>query len=143
MPTFVEMEYLVEDLLTVFDVQTPPIPVESMLQRPREGMWEEMDITQISGNFISVKDIYSPRMSLSRLLARHVASSRWGYARGLYELLSDVEAIHTFGRMLVMPRQMVMSLAAGARTPTAMSVHFEVPEDDARQRLQDIADNPL
>jgi hypothetical protein len=143
MPTFVEMEYLVEDLLTVFDVQTPPIPVESMLQRPREGMWEEMDITQISGNFISVKDIYSPRMSLSRLLARHVASSRWGYTRGLYELLSDVEAIHTFGRMLVMPRQMVMSLAAGARTPTAMSVHFEVPEDDARQRLQDIADNPL
>jgi hypothetical protein len=33
---------------------------------------------------------------------------------------------------------MVKSLSVGARTPITMSMHFEVPEDDARLRLQEL-----
>jgi hypothetical protein len=43
--------------------------------------------------------------------------------------------------MLVMPSTMVKALSSGARTPTAMSMHFEVPEEDARLRLDELADH--
>jgi hypothetical protein len=38
-----------------------------------------------------------------------------------------------------MPEDMVKALSPGARTPITMSMHFEVPEDDARQRLKEVA----
>jgi hypothetical protein len=129
------LEGVAIELMDVFDINSPPIPIESMLQRPREDMWDEVDITHLSSTFLKVNDVHSPRMSLARMLARHVVSSPWGVARSLSGLLHDPDMLHVFARMLIMPRHMVMQLTTGARTPTAMSVHFEVPEEDARKRL--------
>lgn len=123
------------DLIALFEIHTPPIPIENMLQRPRMQMWNEVDITQLSSSFLRINDPYSPRMSLARMLARHVATSEWGQERGLQDAIQSPDLLHAFARMLIMPRPMVLELSTGARTPTAMSVHFEVPEDDARQRL--------
>jgi hypothetical protein len=133
------LEAAAAELIAAFDVSLPPVPVESMLQHPKAGMWDQVDITQLSGTFLSVRDQYSPRMSLARLLARHVVVSPWGTARNLQGMLKDDSLLRTFARMLVMPRSMVDTLSSGARNPTTMSMHFEVPEDDARQRLHELA----
>ena len=133
------LEAVAADVMQAFEVKAPPVPVESMLQRPREGMWEEVDVSQLSGSFLTVKDYYSPRMSLARLLARHIIWSAWGKAHELGDIGRDEEMIRTFARMLVMPASMVNPLSAAAKNPTAMSMHFEVPEDDARLRLKELA----
>ncbi len=132
------LEAAAAELIEVFEIHSPPVPVESMLQNPRPDMWEEVDISQLSGTFLSIKDHYSPRMSLARLLARHIIASEWGRSRGIPNILSDDSAVRAFARMLIMPASMVRALSAGARNPTAMSMHFEVPEEDSRLRLQEL-----
>lgn len=135
------MEDIIREVMTAFDVVAPPIPVELMLQKPPAGMWEDVDVTQLSGSFLSIKDRYSPRMSMARLLAKHIAGSDWGRERGLFDLISQgQEHLNAFARGLLMPQEMVESRPANARNPTTMSLHFEVPEDDARQRLLELFD---
>lgn len=132
-----QLEKIATELIHLFDIHTPPVPIESMLQNPKEHMWETVDINQLSGSFLSIKEHFSPRMSLARLLVRHVASSPWGRERGLMRLLKSEELVRSFARMLIMPHEMVSALSQGARNPTTMSMHFEVPEEDARLRLQE------
>lgn len=131
-------EQYVDELLTLFNVRMPPVPIESMLQHPRENMWQEVDITKLSTSFMKVGDVYGPRMSLARMLTRHIASSDWGKQRELTVLLTEPDHLHVFARMLIMPRRMISQLSIAARNPTAMSVHFQVPEEDARQRLLEV-----
>jgi hypothetical protein len=135
-----QLEVIATELIESFDIKAPPIPIESMLQHPKPDMWEEVDIAKLSGGFLNIKEIYSPRMSLARLLARHIANSDWGKARGIPEMLKAEDQMHAFARMLIMPRDMVKALSSGARMPTTMSFHFEVPEEDARLRLVELAD---
>lgn len=135
-----QLETIASELITTFEIISPPIPIESMLQHPKPDMWEEVDITKLSGGFLSIKETYSPRMSLARLLARHIVSSDWGKERGMFAMIRTDEDLHAFARMLIMPQAMVKALSSGARTPTTMSLHFEVPEEDARLRLNELDD---
>ncbi len=134
-----KLESIATEVIETFDIKAPPIPIESMLQHPKPDMWQEVDIAKLSGGFLSVKDIYSPRMSLARLLARHIASSEWGKTHELREIVKNEDQIYAFARMLIMPMEMVKALSSGARAPTTMSFHFEVPEEDARLRLIELA----
>jgi hypothetical protein len=139
MDAYKRLEAITNEVMDAFDVHAPPVPVETMLQQPPESMWETVDVNQLSGTFLSIKDRFSPRMSLARLLARHIAKSAWGQARGVPELIGqDEDTIRAFARMLVMPEEMVSSMTSSARNPTVMSLEFEVPEDDARQRLAEM-----
>jgi hypothetical protein len=139
MDDLARLEKIAQELVEAFEIHAPPVPIESMLQHPKEGMWDKIDINQLSGTFLSFKSKYSPRMSMARMLARHVASSKWGISRGVLEIMrKDETHIRAFARMIVMPQEMVKGLSAGARNPVAMSMQFEVPEDDARQRLQEV-----
>ncbi len=133
------LETYVAELMTAFEITNPPVPVETMLQNPMPEMWEQVDPTQLSGTFLSMRSQFSPRMSLARLLARHAAVSAWGKERELPTMLKDEELLRIFARMLLMPAAMVMALSNVARNQTMMSMHFEVPEDDARLRLQELA----
>lgn len=132
------LEAAAAELIAVFEITTQPVPIESMLQHPKAKMWEEVNIAQLSGGFLNVSERYSPRMSLARLLARHVADSEWGQERNLPALVQSQENLHAFARMLIMPLSMVMALSSAARVPATMSFHFEVPEEDARLRLVEI-----
>jgi hypothetical protein len=135
------LEGVATELIQIFEINTPPVPIEIMLQRPKPDMWKEVDITELSVGFLKGGGHYSPRMSLARLLARHVVHSEWGEQRGLKDILKSEngeEMLRAFARMLIMPREMVKALTPGARTPITMSMHFEVPEDDAQQRLDDL-----
>ncbi len=133
-----KLEAIASEVIRAFNISAPPIPIESMLHRPVNQMWEELDINQLSGSFLSIKDRYSPRMSLARLLARHIASSPWGKERGLAALLQSEEDIQSFARMLIMPAEMVEALTSSMRNPSTVGLHFEVPEEDALLRLQEL-----
>lgn len=133
------LEAITQELCDIFEVYAPPIPIELMLRRPQQDMWEEVDVNNLSGSFMSVKERYSPRMSLARLLARHIALSPWGEQHNLATLMNDEMLLNTFARMLVMPREMVLGLTSSMKNPKAMSNHFEVPESDAQERLIELA----
>lgn len=132
------LEVVASEVIETFEIKAPPVPIESMLQHPKPGMWEEVEIARLSIGFLSIKDAYSPRMSLTRLLARHIINSEWGKARRAQDFVKSEEDIHAFARMLIMPLTMVRALSGSARNPTTMSFHFEVPEDDARLRLTEL-----
>jgi hypothetical protein len=133
-----DLERIAQEIMDIFEIFAPPVPIELMLQHPRNGMWEQVDPTQLSGSFLSIKDRYSPRMSLTRLLVRHVASSDWGKERGLFALLKDQDQLAAFARMIIMPRDMVQGLTANQRNPETMSTYFEVPREDVEIRLDEV-----
>ena len=133
-----KLEAIAAELIAEFDVNYAPVPIETILQNPKDGMWEKVDITQHSGSFLSLKNPYSPRMSIARLLARHAASCPWGRERDLFTLLREGDNLKLFARMLVMPKPLVEKVSTAARNPTTMSLQFEVPEDDIRIRLDEI-----
>lgn len=138
-----QLESIATELIHTFEIEHPPVPIEIMLQRPLPDMWSEVDITELSVGFLKSGGHFSPRMSLSRLLARHIIQSEWGNKHGLEAIFKqdhDDQMLRAFARMLIMPLEMIRALSPGARTPIAMSVHFEVPEEDARQRLSEIGD---
>ena len=133
-----KLEAIAAELIAEFDVNYAPVPIETILQNPKDDMWDKVDITQLSGSFLSLKDPYSPRMSIARLLARHAASCPWGRERDLFTLLREGDNLKPFARMLVMPKPLVEKVSTAARNPTTMSLQFEVPEDDIRIRLDEI-----
>src|SRR5258706_10147663 len=132
------IEVAIVDLMNAFDVTEPPIPVEIMLQRPKAGMWKEVNLSELSTAFINIKQRYSPRMSVARLLARCACRSEWGDTRKLAAIGSTDDGLRTLARAILMPQTMLDRLPASSRTPIAVSMRFEVPEADARQRLIDL-----
>ncbi len=134
-----KMESVVRELVQLYGVTAPPIPVEQMLQHPHPDMWEDVDMNDFSSTFLNISTPFSPRMSLARFLARHIAKSTWGEQRGLDGLDEDDGFIHRFGRVIVMPGDLVLEINEESRTPELISLHFEVPEDEARLRLQELA----
>ena len=134
-----KLEQVVRELIELYGVTAPPIPIERMLQHPHPDMWTDVDMEDFSSSFINIKTPFSPRISLARFLARQIAKSDWGSKRDLKELDGDDDAIYRFARMIIMPVDLVMELNAESRTPQLISLHFEVPEEDARLRLQDLA----
>lgn len=138
MVTHQQLEDITQEICEIFEVYAAPVPIETMLTAPPSELWDDLDVTQLSGSFLSMKERFSPRMSLARLLARHIAGSKWGQQRGLSAILNDEDMISLFARMLIMPADMVHGLTSSARNPRSISLHFEVPESEARQRLIDL-----
>ena len=130
------IERTADELLTVYDIDRPPVPVELMLQRPREGMWKEIDLSEMSASFLNLFDRYAPRMSAVRFLARTVARSEWGRSRGLEPLLTNPDALRRLARAIIIPRALLESDQLADKT--AISLRFEVPEEDAEARLTDL-----
>lgn len=131
-------EAVVRELIQLYNISAPPIPIERMLQHPHPDMWDEVDVGQLSSTFLNTKVRYSPRMSLARFLAREIAGSSWGQKRQLGSIEGNDPAIHRFARAIAMPEEMVLEINPESRTPQLISLHFEVPEEDARLRLEDL-----
>ncbi|MDZ4768955.1 MAG: 16S rRNA (guanine(966)-N(2))-methyltransferase RsmD [Chloroflexota bacterium] len=140
--TSVKLEKIVSELMILYAITAPPIPLERMLQAPAAGMWGDIDPSNISLSFFKVDVPFSPRMSLARFLARTIATSPWGIARGLntFDAIDSDEVFQRFARTIMMPASMIQELQPDARKPALMSAHFEVPEDDAALRLFDVRD---
>jgi hypothetical protein len=132
------LESIVKELMELYSISAPPIPIERMLQQPHPDMWDEVDVSNLSSTFLNIKVPYSPRMSLARFLAREIAGSSWGHKRGLAGISDDDPIIHRLARAIAMPSEMVMEINPESRTPQLISLHFEIPEDDAKLRLDDL-----
>lgn len=133
-----QLEAIAEMLMEIFEVVLPPVPIELMLRYPRDGMWSEVDPAQLSFGFMSVKARYAPRMSTTRLLARHIMQSLWGEQHNLSALVDSSDSFDAFVRMLIMPSSMLDGLSVSEMNPSTISLRFEVPEEDALLRLQDL-----
>jgi hypothetical protein len=132
------LEQIANALIKAFEIQAPPVPVETMLQKPRAGMWQDVNVSQLTGSFLSIRDKYSPRMSVARLLARHVMTSAWGQEQDIPALIGgDEEMLRAFARMIIMPDELMRGMSAASRNPVAMGMYFEVPEDEAEHRLRE------
>jgi hypothetical protein len=129
---------VVEEILALFDIDRPPVPVELMLQRPREDTWPMIDLSEMSATFLNLHDRYAPRMSAVRLLARNIARSPWGQARGLDSVIQDAASIHIFARALVIPAPLLHGIDQSFHDVKAIGLKFEVPESDAEARLSDL-----
>lgn len=132
------LEAITDKLIDIFEVKSPPVPIETILQSPRNDMWDMVDVTQLSGTFRAFTDPFSPRMSLARMLARHVVNCDWGTANNLPQIVKTEDDMRAFARMLTMPLSLISNLSVAAKNPTAMAMQFEVPEEDARLRLAEV-----
>ncbi|MBE2182594.1 MAG: hypothetical protein IAE89_04125 [Anaerolineae bacterium] len=133
-----QIENVSSELIAIFQVDSPPVPLEIMLQRPFPDMWEEVEISLASGSFMILNDPYRPRMSLARLLAREIIGCRWGIERGLLPYKGDKPSLSALARAVTMPRSMVLKLDPAAQVPEVMSDYFEVPIKDVIRRLEDL-----
>ncbi|HLA42040.1 MAG TPA: hypothetical protein VJZ27_01310 [Aggregatilineales bacterium] len=129
---------VVNEILNIFDVTRAPVPVELMLQRPREGTWPQVDIAEMSVSFLNLHDRYAPRMSTVRLLARNIARCAWGQERGLKVLFEDFEYINLFARAIIMPRRLLEIVVDEDFDKITLSGRFEMPEEDTQARLLDL-----
>lgn len=133
-----QLETIANELMKEFDIKVAPVPVESMLHSPKPGMWSSMNLNQLTGSFLSIRDQYSPRMSMARLIARLLINSEWGQQRELGKLITDEDSLRAFARMVVMPKALLQNLSSGAKNAITIRMNFEVPEEDAQQRLMEI-----
>lgn len=132
------LEAIVDQILDIFDVDETPVPVELMLRRPREGLWPEVDIAELSASFLDLSDRYSPRMSVVRLLARHIARCPWGKERDLGSILENRELVGQFARAIIMPKRMINRAVQEKHSASTISTLFEVPEADVEKRLLEL-----
>ncbi|MCS7070543.1 MAG: hypothetical protein NZM00_03500 [Anaerolinea sp.] len=136
------LETLVRSLLELYEITAPPIPLEKMLQTSRSGLWESVDLSEVSTGFFSPMNTaspYAPRVSLARMIGRKVLQSDWGKQQGLPARIQNDSDINTLARILMMPRHMIEALPPANRTPDVLSEYFEVPQSDVELRLADLA----
>jgi len=131
-------ERVAQDLMVAFDVVRPPVPVELILQRPRPGMWREINLSELSISFLDIRQRHSPRMSVARLLARNMCRCEWGIARGLEKFADSEPDIRYLARVIIMPAKLIAEMTLDSRAPIIVGERFEVPEEDASQRLMDL-----
>lgn len=129
------LESAVDEIMMLFDVDHPPVPIELMLERPREGLWTRADLTELTSSFLVMTDRYSPRMSVARLLARHIARCDWGDEHGLGPIFNSKTLTNRFARALMMPRGMVAQAFEDGQSHIAMLNRFELPENDFKMRM--------
>jgi hypothetical protein len=136
--TLDQMEEAAQEIMDAFDVDQPPVPIELMLERPRDGLWPRADLAELTSSFLVMTDRYSPRMSVARLLARHIARSEWGVNHGLAPIFHSKNLTNTFARVLMMPRKMVEHALESGQSEVALVNRFEVPENDYMIRMEDL-----
>lgn len=131
-------ERTVNELMALYHVQTPPVPLEAILQQPQPGMWTRIDLSVVAGPMLEAHDIYSTRLALAQLLAHLICTSPWGSQRSLNVLAQDETALHQLTRILLMPRDLLYTLPTSTLRPAAMRALFEVPQVEARRRLVEV-----
>lgn len=139
--TLEQLEQATDEIMAIFDVDQPPVPIELMIERPREGLWTRADLADLTSSFLVISDRYSPRMSVARLLARHIARSEWGVERGFENIYYSKELTNQFARTLLMPRGMMAEATESGQSSSALVNRFEVPTKDFHIRLEELGIN--
>ncbi len=131
-------ERTVNELMALYHVEQPPVPLEAILQQPQAGMWTRIDLSVIAGPLAEAREIYTTRLALGQLLAHLICTCPWGSQRELDPLAQDEAALRKLTRSLLMPRDLLYRMPASTLKPSAMKALFEVPQLEARQRLVEV-----
>lgn len=133
-----ELDEAAIEFLKLHAVTQPPVPVEDILLHPAGDMWEP-DLSDLSLQSFDVRERYSARPTIARLVARYVGQSDWARQRGLAgkDGFTPDEARY-FGAALLMPGRWLNELHAAERDPASVRIRFQVPLRDATQRLAEL-----
>ncbi|MCU0476828.1 MAG: hypothetical protein MUC99_12095 [Anaerolineae bacterium] len=135
--TLSRLEQIADEFTAAFGFTAPPIQIDETLNRPHPGMWEKVDLSQLTLSFSVRGDRYAPRVSFSKLVVRQLIPTPWGVERGLPELIGqDANLLLAFARMLLVPRALLNGLPKSRWNPVEVAGDFHVPEDDAEARLE-------
>ncbi len=130
------LESLADRILAHYDTKRPPVPVETILQHPPEGMLEAVDITDLSLVFGMGEHRYEYRMALARLLYRELCRKQ--------NLLGENprsynEASRYFAAVLLIPQKWILRATRWPLvTLQQLSEDFRVPEYVMSTRLSNL-----
>ena len=137
-----EFEAAALDILRLHGVEEPPIPIEEILRRPADHLWQP-DLVDLSLHSFDTHERYAARPTIARTVARYVGASHWARRRGLVDeggLTPD--EVRYLGRALLMPGAWMSALQPSERTPATVRVRFHVPRPDAAERLAELELRP-
>ena len=131
-----------EQLLAAYEIHSPPVPIEAILQRPQPDMWDRIDLSALSSTFFAAGGPYRLRLALANLLAGLLTSTEWGAQRGLNGLNSNKEEMESLARAILMPRAWLARLPAASLTVAAISPIYQVPAAEVAIRLRELDVSP-
>jgi len=136
MTDYVQLEQVADAFIADYGITDAPIPVDDLLNRPLPGMWEKVDLSQLTLSFSVRGDRNAPRVSIAKLLVRQLINSPWGVQHDLPNLIGqDTAVMLAFTRMLLIPRVLLEKMPHNRWHPVEIASDFLVPEDDAESRL--------
>jgi hypothetical protein len=131
-----QLEQVAEEFVSVFGVTQPPVAVDEILNKPLDGMWDKVDLSQLTLSFSVRGDRYAPRVSFAKLVVRQLVPTPWGVERGLPDLVGqDSKRILALALMLLVPRSLLNQIPRARWNPVEVANDFWIPEDDAETRL--------
>ena len=130
------LEALADRILAHYNTKRPPVPVETILQHPPEGILEAVDITDLSLVLGMGEHRYEYRMALARLLYRELCRNQNHLGE---ELSSYNEASRYFAAVLLIPRKWILRATRWPLvTLQQLSEDFRVPEYVMSTRLSNL-----
>ena len=130
------LEALADRILAHYNTKRPPVPVETILQHPPEGILEAVDITDLSLVLGMGEHRYEYRMALARLLYRELCRNQNHLGE---ELFPYNEASRYFAAVLLVPRKWILRAVRWPLvTLQQLSEDFRVPEYVMSTRLSNL-----
>ena len=118
---------LAESILTYYQVDEPPVPIERMLQAPPQGM-SPIDTTQISFTIGHGLYKYEPRLAMGRLLCREIARNLDVQHTVNVNITSLAYTdLRFFARTLLMPLSWLEAITRKRTTLEEISQTLQVP----------------
>lgn len=124
------LEAVVHELIQLYNVQTPPVPIETMLEQPYNQMWENALAFDLSSKYYDPNEPNNSRMGLARMLTRRLCGSQWGRDRKLDHIITGRDQVYAFAQMLVLPRALLKEVHQDDMNPSALGDMFQVPLSD-------------
>lgn len=132
------VESVAHQLLSAYGIQTPPVPLEAILQHPLPDMCHRIDLAVLPDTFFAQDDPYRPRQALAHLLVCLLADSEWGSQHGLAGVASSADKVNQLARAILMPRDWLSQLPPAALEPGVLGALYQVPVAEAIIRLQEL-----
>lgn len=132
------VDIIISELLGHYAINSAPVPVEMILQNPARDMWSGVDLSRLSRALVSDSRPFALRLALAQLLVRLLCESAWGRERGLPDPGEREGALAPLVRALLMPRNLLAALPVSALNPEMVQMMFQVPQEEASQRLIEV-----
>jgi hypothetical protein len=130
------LERLTRAILKNYRFKGPPVPIETIMSSPPEGLLEAVDISDLSIVFGVGEHRYEYRMAMARLLYREICRRERDHGM---ELPHGAGASRYFASALLIPKKWVLRATRWPFTTLKdLAEKFEVPEYVMAPRLMQL-----